>query len=148
MPVHFSVVRRCKNSTFLILHMKEVITQSESDRIALEAFLKGKTPLTLELFHQLALAFMEAGAAGLRPAKTMISIATDRKRVAYITQLGKNFVHLIIPFTQAYEDNLCFQKIARVPGTDQYNHHFRMYAPEDLNAEIRAYIKKAVDAGQ
>ena len=42
------------------------------------------------------------------------------------------------PFKQPYPDNLCFQKIAQVPGeiAHQFNHHFRMLQKEDLNEEV------------
>jgi hypothetical protein len=78
----------------------------------------------------------------------MIGIATPRKRIAYITQLGKNFVHVVFPFAKAYEDNLCFQKIAQVPGeVKQFNHHFRMYTKDDVNAEVLSFMKLALKEG-
>jgi hypothetical protein len=77
----------------------------------------------------------------------MIGIATQRKRVAYVTQLGKTFMDVVFPFRQAYPDNLCFQKIAQVPGTNQYNHHFRMMAIEDVNKEVLAFMRLAFEQG-
>lgn len=77
----------------------------------------------------------------------MIGIATPRKRVAYITQLGKNFIHVVFHFEQAYPDNLCFQKIAQVPGTTQFNHHFRMLAKEDVTDEVIGFMKLACRLG-
>jgi hypothetical protein len=72
----------------------------------------------------------------------MIAIAS-KTRFAYITQLGRDFIHIVFPFKQTYDDNLCFIKIKPVPGSDDYNHHFRMYLKEDLNEEIRKYMKLA-----
>ena len=73
----------------------------------------------------------------------MIGVANDHKRIAWITQLGKNFVHVVFPFKVQHEDNLCFQKIAQVPGdSKQFNHHFRMYQTEDVNEEVIGYMKK------
>ena len=63
-------------------------------------------------------------------------------------QLGKNFIDVVFPFKQAYEDNLCFTKIKQVPGTDDYNHHFRMYFKEDINAEVLKYMKLAYEKGK
>ena len=78
----------------------------------------------------------------------MIGIATPRKRIAYITLLGKNFIHVVFPFKQSYPDNLCFQKIARVPGdTKQFNHHFRMVEKADVNKEVREFIRLAYRMG-
>ena len=79
-------------------------------------FLTGKSALTQTLFYHFTDEFMTVGMITLHPAKTMIGIANGAKRVAYITQLGKNFIHVVFPFQQPYPDNLCFTKIAAVPG--------------------------------
>jgi len=113
----------------------------------LDDFLKGKSEITLELFDHVVTQFKKIGKVTILPAKTMIGIATPRKRIAYITQLGKNFVHVVFPFEKAYPDNLCFQKIAQVPGDKQFNHHFRMYSKEDVNAEVKKFMKLAFELG-
>ena len=106
-------------------------------------FLTGKSNVTLELFHHFISEFNKVGAITLHPAKTMIGIANSDKRIAWITQLGKNFIHVVFPFKEPYPDNLCFQKIAQVPGGDQFNHHFRMYYKEDVNEEVMQFMKLA-----
>jgi hypothetical protein len=73
----------------------------------------------------------------------MIGISNSHKRIAWVTQLGKNFIHVVFPFKQEYPDNLCFQKIAQVPGQEQYNHHFRMLNAEDLNEEVLGFMRLA-----
>jgi hypothetical protein len=109
-----------------------------------EDFLKGKSEHTLELFHHFIREFNKVGSIQLQATITMIAIATPTKRVAYITQLGKNFIHVVFPFEKPYPDNLCFQKIAQVPGDSrQFNHHFRMLAKEDLNKEVQKFIRLA-----
>ena len=65
-------------------------------------------------------------------------------RLGDIRRLGKDFVDICFYFDRAYEDNLCFYKIANVPGSDQHNHYFRMYNIEDLNEEVLMYMKKAL----
>ena len=77
----------------------------------------------------------------------MISIGA-RTRFAYVIQLGKNFVDVVFPFKQAYIDNLCFNKIKPVPGSDDYNHHLRIYFKEDINEEVRMYMKMAFENGR
>jgi hypothetical protein len=72
----------------------------------------------------------------------MIAIAA-KTRLAYVTRLGKNFVDVTIPFDQPYNDNLCFVKIAQVPGTSQYNHHLRLLSEEDINKEVLKFMKMA-----
>ncbi|MCC8410079.1 DUF5655 domain-containing protein [Mucilaginibacter sp. UR6-1] len=109
----------------------------------LNDFLIGKSEHTLSLFHHFMAKFNEVGIVELHPTKTMIGISNGQKRVAWVAQLGKNFIHVVFPFKQAYEDNLCFQKIAQVPGDEQYNHHFRMLNPEDVNDEVMRFMRVA-----
>ncbi len=73
----------------------------------------------------------------------MIGISNSNKRIAWITQLGKNFIHVVFPFKQLYNDNLCFQKMAQVPGSRQFNHHLRIYQKDDLNKEVIKFMKIA-----
>ena len=107
-------------------------------------FLAGKSPHTLELFDHFVEVYNTIGLIELHAAKTMIGLSNTHKRIAWITQLGKNFMHVIFPFKQPYSDNLCFIKIAQVPGDNkQFNHHFRMLHTEDINEEVMYYMKLA-----
>jgi hypothetical protein len=118
-----------------------------SSEKTLDDFLRGKSEQTVALFNHFVSQFQKIGKVTAQPAKTMIGIATPRKRIVYITQLGKNFIHVVFPFEKPYPDNLCFQKIAQVPGDQQYNHHFRMLAKEDVNEEVRKFMKLAYQLG-
>ncbi|HYG20464.1 MAG TPA: hypothetical protein VD816_16105 [Ohtaekwangia sp.] len=112
------------------------------------SFLAGKTLYASQLVEHFIAEYNKIGKVTVHPAKTMIGIATPRKRVAYITQAGKNFIHVVFPFDRPYPDNLCFLKIAQVPGDQkQFNHHFRMLAKEDLNDEVKNFMRMAYRAG-
>ena len=113
----------------------------------LKAFLNGKSPYAIELFDHFASEYRRIGDVAFIPAKTMIGIATKRKRVGYVTRIGKDFVHIVFHFDRPYPDNLCFQKIAQVPGQEQYNHHFRMLSRDDLNPEVKRFMRLAYDLG-
>lgn len=109
-----------------------------------ETWLQGKSDLTIELFTHFFDQFSTIGPVTLHPAKSMMGIALHGQRIAWVTALGKNFVHVVFPFKKPCEDNLCFQKIASVPGDDQqFNHHFRMLAKEDVNEEVLRFMKLA-----
>ena len=111
-------------------------------------FLSGKSPHTIELFDHFVAAFQSIGLIELHAAKTMIGISNSHKRIAWITQLGRNFIHVIFPFKEPHYDNLCFTKIAQVPGDyKQFNHHFRMLFPTDVNDEVMRFMKLAYDEG-
>lgn len=103
-------------------------------------FLNGKSEQTLTLFRHFVDEFQNIGPVTLHPAKTMIGIANPHRKIAYITQLGKNFIHVVFPLRKRYDDNFCFQKIAQVPGDMQFNHHFRMLYKEDVNDEVREFM--------
>lgn len=105
-------------------------------------FIHGKSDVTVFLLSQFLEACQQQATIKLSPTKSMISVGTANGKV-WVTQLGKNFVHIVFPFKVQYTDNLCFQKIARVPGQLQYNHHFRMYSKDDLNEEVLSYLHKA-----
>jgi len=114
----------------------------------LHDFLDGKSAHTVALFNHFIHEFQKIGTITVHPAKTMIGIATSRKRIAYITQLGKSFIDVTFPFQQPYQDNLCFQKVVQVPGTEkQFNHHFRMLKTADINSEVRKFMKLAYTLG-
>jgi len=119
---------------------------SSGNSRSVEDFLHGKSAHTLELFNHFINQFEKVGKITLHPAKTMIGIANDHKRIAWITQFGKNFIHVVFPFKKPYPDNLCFQKIAQVPGDDlQFNHHFRILYKQDVNKEVMQFMQMAYE---
>lgn len=110
-------------------------------------FLINKTESSLALLDHLIAKFEEIGPIQLHATKSTIVISRE-KGFAYVTNIGKNFVDVVFPFKELYEDNLCFRKIALVPGSNDYNHHFRIIMPEDINKEVFDYMKKAYTNGK
>jgi hypothetical protein len=108
----------------------------------LEDFLAGKSEHTLALYNKLISEFEGIGGIRVHAAKSMICIA-GKRNFAYVIQLGKNFVDLVLPFKQTFPDNMCFRKIRAVPGSDDYNHHLRIQDLEDFNEEVIGYLKMA-----
>jgi hypothetical protein len=116
----------------------------ENVKNGLSSFLEGKSQHTIALFDHFIDRFNEVAPVTLHPAKTMIGLSNGHKRIAWITQLGKNFIHVVFPFDRPHEDNLCFTKIAQVPGdAKQFNHHFRMLQKDDVNEEVMGFMRKA-----
>ncbi|WP_374951764.1 DUF5655 domain-containing protein [Mucilaginibacter sp.] len=114
------------------------------DKHLIDIALSGKSEHTSMLFHHLIAQFETIGKISVEPTKTMIGISNSHKRIAWVTQLGKNFIHVVFPFKKEYPDNLCFQKIAQVPGdAHQFNHHFRMMSSDDINEEMTGFMKLA-----
>lgn len=114
---------------------------NQDPRIA--QFLTGKSAHTLALYNQLIAEFENIGDILIEPTKTMIGISNQHKRIAWVTQLGRNFIHVVFPFRQPYNDNLCFQKVGQVPGSGQYNHHLRVLNIEDINDEVLKFMRMA-----
>ena len=118
----------------------------ETNTSSIEHFLAGKSEQTLELFRHFISEYEQLGNFTLDATKTMITIDNGQKRVAWITQLGRNFIHVVFPFHQPFHDNFCFQKVAQVPGSNQFNHHFRMLSKDDVNDEVRSFMKLALES--
>nr|WP_067060130.1 DUF5655 domain-containing protein [Mucilaginibacter sp. L294] len=116
---------------------------ASSEEHHLSDFLTGKSEHTLALFKHFINSFNTIGPVEVVPLKSMIGLDNGHKRIAYITQLGKNFIHVVFPFKQEYPDNLCSQKIAQVPGQQQFNHHFRMLNMDDVNDEVLGFMQLA-----
>ncbi len=119
---------------------------NDHDISNLEELLKGRSEYALMLLQHFIGEFQKIGPVTLHPAKTMIGVANARKRIVYVTQLGKNFIHVVFPFKERYQDNLCFQKIAQVPGELQFNHHFRMLRTDDVNDEVTRFMRLAYNS--
>jgi len=134
----------CPNCDQTFTHTNQV--HSCGDR-ALADFFKGKSALTISLFQHFIDVYQRMGKITVHPTKSMIALAATT-RIAYVTQLGRNFIDITFPFDKPYPDNLCFRKIAQVPGSNQYNHHFRMMSIDDLNSEVKKYMKLAYDRGK
>jgi hypothetical protein len=110
---------------------------------SISQFITGKSPHTLALFHHFINEFEKIGDIKVEGTKTMIGISNAHKRIAWVTQLGKTFIHVVLPFNQPYEDNLCFQKVGQVPGQNQFNHHLRVLNVEDINEEVLGFMRMA-----
>lgn len=104
-----------------------------------------KSAHALMLFDHFIDELKGVGPITIHPHKTMITIANSQKRVAYITQAGKNFIHVVFAFKQRYDDNFCFQRIQVVLGRRTIYHHLRIFHPEDINDEVRKFIRIAYD---
>ncbi|MBL4677675.1 MAG: hypothetical protein JKY70_15955 [Mucilaginibacter sp.] len=114
-----------------------------SEEFQVSNFTNGKSEITIALFNHFISEFAKVGNIEVVPLKSMIGLDNGHKRIAYITQLGKNFVHVVFPFKQEYPDNLCFQKIAQVPGQQQFNHHLRLFNIDDVNGEVKGFMRLA-----
>lgn len=112
----------------------------------LTPFTKGKSEYSVALLKHFLETYKLLGALDVHPTKSMIGIVANGKNVAWITQIGKNYIHVVFPFKRAHADNLCFQKIAEVPGTSkQFNHHLRILHASDVNEEVKEFMKLAAD---
>ena len=114
---------------------------------AISDFLVGKTDIAVELFDHLISKFNEIGLVNIYATKSMIVIVRET-RFAYVINLGKTFIDVVLPFKESYDNNLCFRKIALVPGSNDYNHHLRIMHTADFNEEVFGYLKKAYENGK
>ncbi len=109
-------------------------------------FAFGKSEHTAKLCFYFISTFEEIGEITAHATKTMIAFKA-RKNFAYIIRLGKDYIDVVFPFKTRYTDNLCFTKIVPVPGSDDFNHHLRLYTAADINDEVKHYMKLAYANG-
>ncbi|MDQ7949054.1 MAG: DUF5655 domain-containing protein [Pedobacter sp.] len=110
-------------------------------------FLNGRSEKALALFDQLIEKISDIGPVKLHATKSMLVISAD-VGFAYVIQMGKEFIDVVLPFETPYEDNLCFRKIGKVPGSNDFNHHLRIMSADDFNAEVCSYLAKAYANGK
>lgn len=108
-----------------------------------EDFLQGKSENTIELFHYFIEEYQKLGDFVLHPAKSRIAFAAQI-RFGYIHRLGKDFLDVVLTFDKPYEDNFCFYRIGEVPGGKIYQHYLRILHKDDLNNEVRKFMKMAL----
>lgn len=117
------------------------IDQSISD------FMLGKSEHTIRLCHHFIQVYLAMGKIKPHATKTMIAFKAD-KNFAYIIRLGKDYIDIVLPFKARYTENLCFSKIIQVPGSNDYNHHLRVYLIDDINEEVKHYMQLAYANGK
>lgn len=112
----------------------------------LDDFLIGKSPQTIDLFWYFVEVYKELGEFILHPTKSRIGFAA-KIRFGYIHRIGKDYVDVVLTFNIPYADNLCFYRIGEVPGGKIYQHYLRLQHKDDVNEEVRKYMKMALDLG-
>ncbi len=107
-------------------------------------FLKGKPPASVELFWHFYEYCVSIGAVELETTKTTLAFGLDKRR-CYIYQFGKHFISGVLKLEELYDEPGVFFKTGAVSGRS-YAHHFRLYEKSDLNATLKKYVKKAMQA--
>ncbi len=110
-------------------------------------FMVGKTNQSVQLCQYFIQTYIKIGEITPHATKTMIAFKAD-KNFAYVIRLGKDYIDVVLPFKTTYTDNLCFIKIVRVPNSSDYNHHLRIYSIDDINDEVKHYMKLAYANGK
>ena len=109
-------------------------------------FLYGKSPYTVALFHYFIEQFKSIGKFELHPAKSRIAFAA-KVRFGYIHRIGRDYIDVALTFPKPHRENLCFYRIGEVPGGKYFQHYLRLYKEEDLNDEVKEYLRLALEYG-
>lgn len=113
---------------------------------SLEDFTRGKNPDMLALFDYFIEEYRKMGPFKLHPTRSRVGLAA-RVRFCHLHRIGLRFVDITFSFSEAFRDNLCFYRIGEVPGGKQYQHYLRLERKEDVNEEVRKYMKMALERG-
>jgi len=125
------------------IHKNKVHSCNEK---TVDDFLRGKSELSIGLYHHFISAYKKLGNFELHPARARIGFAR-KIRFGYIKYIGRDFVDIALTFEKAYADNLCFYRIGEVSGGKIYQHYLRIMYPDDINEEVLKFMKMAMDYG-
>ncbi len=121
-------------------------SQHSCNERELSDFTKGKSEHSLALMNNFLEEYSKIGEFVLHPSRSRIAFAA-RIRFGYIHRIGKNFVDVVLTFREAFEDNYCFYRIGEVPGGTYYQHYLRIEQKEDVNEEVKHFMKLAHERG-
>ena len=107
-------------------------------------FLVGKSAETLAVFHAFLAEYRNIGNFVLHPAKSRIALAKNT-RFCSINQLGKNYIDVCFPLDKLYDNTFCCFKAARLPNSNIFNHHCRLYEEADITSEVKHFMKLAYE---
>ena len=65
----------------------------------------------------------------------------------YLATGRRNFLDVALTFPKPYPENYCFIRIGEVPGGKYYQHYLRLYRKDDINNEVRKFMRMALDYG-
>ncbi|PLW95025.1 MAG: hypothetical protein C0591_11560 [Marinilabiliales bacterium] len=111
-----------------------------------DSFFNGKSDSVLELFQYFIQEYQKIGGFVLHPAKSRIAFAA-KIRFGYIARVGKDFIDIALTFNKAYRDNLCFYRIGEAPGGKIFQHYIRLKHKDDVNDEVRRFMRVALQVG-
>lgn len=112
-----------------------------------QQFSTEKHATAVTIFTAFISKYQEIGCPSVYARKSMV-ILKNKKIFARVIYFGKNFIHVVFQFRECFDDNYCIRKIAKVSGTEDYNHHLRLMLPDDINKEVIHYMKKAYRLGE
>ena len=133
----------CEKCGQIFIHENQY--HSCNDR-TIDSFFEGKSAFIFELFQYFIADYQKIGGFVLHPAKSRIAFAATI-RFGYIARVGNDFIDIAFTFNKAYDDNLCFYRIGEVPGGKIFQHYLRLKHRDDLNDEVRKFMRMALQSG-
>lgn len=113
---------------------------------SVDSFFIGKSDQVIELFQYFIEEYKKIGCFVLHPAKSRIAFAA-KIRFGYVSRVGKDFIDIALTFDKPYVDNLCFYRIGEVPGGKIFQHYIRLMLKDDINDEVRKFMRMALQVG-
>lgn len=133
----------CPECNQKFLHKNQY--HSCNDR-TVDSFFVGKSDHVIELFQYFVKEYQKIGGFVLHPAKSRIAFAT-KIRFGYVARVGRDYIDVALTFNEPYRDNLCFYRIGEVPGGKIFQHYIRLKHINDINDEVRKFMRMALQLG-
>ncbi len=106
--------------------------------------LKGKGPEAAELYRLFEEAVKECGEVLVAPAKTRIGFQSRMIFAAVCPKRERLDGHVVL---KRRVDHPRFTKI-EVPAKNCYVHHFSISKPDEIDADLKAWLSEAFQAGE
>ena len=133
----------CPKCEQKFLHINQFHSCNER---TVDSFFLGKSDHLIDLFQHFIKEYQKLGNFALHPAKSRIAFAA-KIRFGYISRIGIDFIDIALTFNKPYRDNFCFYRIGEVPGGKIFQHYIRLVYKDDINDEVRKFMRMALQAG-
>lgn len=110
----------------------------------LDAHFAGKDPRIRAIFDAFAAALSEIGEHRVLPEKTRIAFQVRMSFAQLTTRREHVDGHLVLA---RRAENGPFRKVETISPRNHV-HHFRLYSPADITAELRAFMREAFAVGR
>jgi hypothetical protein len=112
---------------------------------SLQKFLTNRPEASINLFRHFLSEYRKIGPFDLHVVKTRVALLT-KMRFCAINKMARDYIDVHLVLTQPFVEQDCFRKIENI-GDRFFVHHLRIKSKENINREVKKFMKLAYDTG-